>query len=59
MLINTYSGRTWNDISQYPVFPWIISQYTEPKIDLDNPSTYRCLKEPIGALNKTRLEEFK
>lgn len=24
MLINTYASRSYNDISQYPVFPWVI-----------------------------------
>ncbi|CAM6005869.1 unnamed protein product [Sphagnum balticum] len=28
MMINTIANRSFNDISQYPVFPWIISDYT-------------------------------
>lgn len=27
MVINTYSGRSFNDISQYPVFPWVLKDY--------------------------------
>lgn len=27
MLLNTYSGRTNNDINQYFVFPWILTDY--------------------------------
>jgi hypothetical protein len=23
MLVNTFAGRTYNDLSQYPVFPWV------------------------------------
>jgi hypothetical protein len=34
MHINTCSGRTYNDINQYPVFPWIISYYPETKVKL-------------------------
>jgi hypothetical protein len=50
------SGRTYNDISQYPVFPWVISDYSSSTLDLDDPSTYRDLRKPIGALNPSRLE---
>lgn len=25
MLLNTLAGRTYNDITQYPVFPWILN----------------------------------
>ena len=24
MIVNKYSGRTFNDLNQYPVFPWIL-----------------------------------
>mmetsp|Transcript_3006 Transcript_3006/g.2863 ORF Transcript_3006/g.2863 Transcript_3006/m.2863 type:complete len:167 (-) Transcript_3006:174-674(-) len=27
MLINKYSGRSFNDMRQYPIFPWIINDY--------------------------------
>lgn len=53
--LNTYAGRTYNDLSQYPVFPWILSDYESDKIDLDDPSVYRDLSLPVGALNPDRL----
>lgn len=28
MFLNTISNRSFNDLSQYPVFPWIISDYS-------------------------------
>ena len=34
-----------NDISQYPVFPWILADYTSDSIDLKNPSVYRDLSK--------------
>ena len=55
MLINIYSGRTYNDLSQYPVFPWVLSNYTSETLDLNDPSNYRDLSCPIGALDKDRL----
>jgi len=26
-MINRYSGRTYNDLAQYPVMPWVISNF--------------------------------
>ncbi|KAI8929223.1 hypothetical protein BC831DRAFT_6016 [Entophlyctis helioformis] len=58
MALNTYSGRTYNDLTQYPVFPWVLSDYKSPLIDLTDPSVYRDLTKPIGALNPARLAGF-
>lgn len=57
--LNNASGRTKNDLTQYPVFPWILSDYTSAELDLANPSVYRDLSKPVGALNPERLEFFK
>ncbi len=27
MHLNTLAGRSYNDLSQYPVFPWILTDY--------------------------------
>lgn len=58
MHLNTIAGRTYNDLRQYPVFPWVIADYTSESIDLNNPETYRDLSKPMGALNPKRLEGF-
>lgn len=31
MYLNIASGRTYCDLNQYPVIPWIFSQYIETK----------------------------
>ena len=56
MFLNTISGRSYNDLSQYPVFPWVLSDYTSNTIDLSDKSVYRDLSKPVGALNPERLE---
>ena len=56
MQLNVLSGRSFNDITQYPVFPWVLSDYESNTIDLTDPAVYRDLRKPIGALNPTRLE---
>jgi hypothetical protein len=58
MELNTLAGRSYNDITQYPVFPWIIADYRSEILNLDDPCTYRDLSKPIGALNPERLEKF-
>lgn len=58
MQLNTLAGRSYNDITQYPVFPWILSNYSSNTLDLTNPSSYRDLSKPIGALNADRLQKF-
>ena len=30
MWMNIYGNRSFNDISQYPVFPWILNDYNDP-----------------------------
>eukprot|EP00727_Mastigamoeba_balamuthi_P007099 m51a1_g3009 putative beach domain-containing protein (2301) ;mRNA; r:833752-844561 len=55
MALNTTAGRTYNDLTQYPVFPWILADYKSPKLDLSNPAVYRDLSKPVGALNTERL----
>lgn len=27
MHLNTIAGRTYNDLMQYPVFPWVLADY--------------------------------
>ena len=54
MKLNTLAGRTYNDLSQYPVFPWILRDYQSDDLDLGDPRIYRDLSKPIGALNEKR-----
>nr|AAH93142.1 Zgc:111982 [Danio rerio]AAI64511.1 Zgc:111982 protein [Danio rerio] len=56
--LNNLADRSVNDLSQYPVFPWVISDYSSTQLDLLNPASFRDLSKPIGALNKERLERL-
>lgn len=58
MYLNTAAGRTYSDLTQYPVFPWILQDYESDSIDLRDPEIYRDLTKPIGALNPDRLEDI-
>ncbi len=58
MHLNIIAGRTYNDFGQYPVFPWILSCYSQPTVHLEDPKSYRDLTKPVGALNPERLASF-
>ncbi|KAL0221654.1 hypothetical protein RCL1_001508 [Eukaryota sp. TZLM3-RCL] len=49
MFLNTIAGRTYNDLSQYPIMPWVLKDYTSSSLELTNPSVYRDFTRPIGA----------
>jgi len=57
--LNSLADRSFNDLTQYPVFPWVIADYTSSSLDLESSDTFRDLSKPIGALNKDRLESLK
>jgi hypothetical protein len=58
MTLNTLAGRSYNDLTQYPVFPWVLADYTSEKLDLSNPATFRDLSKPVGALDTKRFKVF-
>ncbi|CAJ0564182.1 unnamed protein product, partial [Mesorhabditis spiculigera] len=54
MLLNKIAGRTYNDLMQYPVFPFVLSQYTMASLDLANPSNYRNFTRPMAIQDRTK-----
>ncbi|EFJ53179.1 hypothetical protein VOLCADRAFT_46335, partial [Volvox carteri f. nagariensis] len=59
MYLNFAAGRSFNDLAQWPVFPWVLRNYVSATLDLNDPNNFRDLSKPVGALNPTRLEEFR
>ena len=53
MDINQLAGRTYNDLMQYPVFPFVLNDYLSPELNLNNPRIFRDLSLPLPA----QLEE--
>ena len=52
MYLNILSNRSYNDISQYPVFPWLLKNYEDPLLkESENDYLYRDLSVPMGMLN--------
>ncbi|KAL4572014.1 hypothetical protein LXL04_018782 [Taraxacum kok-saghyz] len=59
MHINTFAGRGYSDLTQYPVFPWILSDYENENLDFTNPETFRKLDKPMGCQTMEGEIEFK
>lgn len=59
MLVNTMAGRTFNDLTQYPVFPWVLADYTSEELNLNDPASFRDLSKPMGAQTSGRVSGFR
>lgn len=55
LFCNIASGRSFSDLTQYCVFPWIIADYESETLDLDSKDTFRDLSLPMGAIDPQRL----
>lgn len=42
------SGRSFCDLNQYPVFPWVLTNYEADSLDLTDPKIYRDLSKVKG-----------
>ncbi|XP_067931880.1 neurobeachin-like protein 1 [Watersipora subatra] len=58
MQLNTIAGRTYNDWSQYPVFPWVLKDYESETLKFDDESIFRDFKKPAGAQDPKREAEL-
>ncbi|XP_052069301.1 WD repeat and FYVE domain-containing protein 3-like isoform X1 [Mytilus californianus] len=59
MHLNTLAGRSYNDLMQYPVFPWVVADYDSEELDLYSETTFRDLAKPMGAQTPNRLAQFR
>ena len=48
MWLNIFSGRSFDDLTQYPVFPWILTNYETD--DINEETDIRDLSLPMGML---------
>ncbi|XP_072912760.1 lysosomal-trafficking regulator isoform X1 [Hemitrygon akajei] len=56
--LNKHAGRSFNDLMQYPVFPFVLSDYTSETVDLNEPSIYRNLLKPIAVQSKEKEDRY-
>jgi len=57
LLLNFHAHRSFNDPSQYPVFPWIIQDYKSEALNLHKKSVFRDLSVPIAGISKDKLDQ--
>ncbi|XP_063773674.1 lysosomal-trafficking regulator isoform X2 [Pseudophryne corroboree] len=56
--LNKHAGRSFNDLMQYPVFPFILNDYTSETLDLSSTSVYRNLSKPIAVQSKEKEDRY-
>ena len=47
MCLNTLAGRSYNDLMQYPVFPWVIADYdsqVRPAVTYSPAHVVQCVR---------------
>ncbi|XP_071834039.1 lysosomal-trafficking regulator-like isoform X3 [Apostichopus japonicus] len=59
MQLNKLAGRSFNDLMQYPVFPFVLAEYTTNELDLNSHDIYRDLSKPVAVQLKEMEERYK
>ncbi|KAE8692066.1 transmembrane emp24 domain-containing protein p24beta3-like [Hibiscus syriacus] len=59
MHLNTLAGRGYSDLTQYPVFPWVLADYESENLDMSDTKTFRKLDKPMGCQTPEGEGEFK
>lgn len=55
LYLNSCAGRSFKNIYRYPMFPWVLSDYSSSTLNLDNPNVYRDLTKPVATLHHERI----
>ena len=56
MWLNIFSGRSFNDLTQYPVLPWLITNYEKEELSKDD---LRNLSIPVGMIDVNEKAEMR
>ncbi|XP_043535949.1 lysosomal-trafficking regulator isoform X1 [Chiloscyllium plagiosum] len=56
--LNKHAGRSFNDLMQYPVFPFVMRDYSSETVDLNEPAIYRNLLKPIAVQSKEKEDRY-
>jgi len=57
--LNKLAGRSFNDLMQYPIMPFILRNYESETIDLRDISVYRDLAKPVSVQDPKNEQKFK
>uniref|UniRef100_UPI00358DFC63 lysosomal-trafficking regulator-like n=1 Tax=Myxine glutinosa TaxID=7769 RepID=UPI00358DFC63 len=56
--LNKHAGRSFNDLMQYPVMPFVLSDYTSEMLNLTDLQVYRNLAKPIAVQSKVKEDRY-
>ena len=56
--LNKMAGRSFNDLMQYPVMPFILATYDKTHLSFDDPKTFRDLGKPIAVQHKDKAQKY-
>ncbi|XP_034250095.1 lysosomal-trafficking regulator isoform X2 [Thrips palmi] len=56
--LNKMAGRSYNDLMQYPVFPFVLADYTSASLDLNDAKSFRNFKKPMAIQNKCNEQHY-
>lgn len=56
--LNKMAGRSYNDLMQYPVFPFVLADYTSVTLDLNDSKSFRNFKKPMAIQNKCNEQHY-
>lgn len=56
MYLNRLANRSFNDISRYPIFPWVISDFGSEEFQINFKTQYRDFTKPMHIQWKSREE---
>ena len=54
MWLNIFAGRSFNDVTQYPVVPWLITNYEKDELSQED---FRNLSIPVGMMEVSEKAE--
>jgi len=57
--LNALACRSYKDLTQYPVFPWILNDFSSTTIELNDTSYMRDLSKTMGSMgSQERIQTF-
>nr|CAD7400993.1 unnamed protein product [Timema cristinae] len=56
--LNKMAGRSFNDLMQYPVFPFVLADYTTPVLNLTASYSFRNFKKPMAVQDKSKEQHY-
>ncbi len=59
MQLNSHAGRSYNDLMQYPVFPFVLADYSSAVLDLTRADTFRNLAKPVSVQHRQSEQRYR